>query len=64
MRLIPLLLLGLARAQCDEQAVLGRLIRSAYSRLIAVHCATGENESKTKRLSMIDNPIEANSLFW
>ena len=71
MRFIPLLTLVVSsisgsedQFQCDQKAVLGRLLRSAYSRLIAVHCATGDNETKTKRLSLIDSPLEANAMFW
>ena len=50
--------------QCNEQEQLAKLIRSAYSRLLAVHCSTGESEAKTKRLSHIFNPIDANNIFW
>ena len=71
MRIIPLLTLLVSsisglddQFQCDQKALLGRLLRSAYSRLIAVHCATGDNETKTKRLSLIDSPLEANAMFW
>ena len=50
--------------QCNEKEQLAKLIRSAYSRLLAVHCSVGESEAKTKRLSHIFNPIDANNIFW
>ena len=70
MRILPLItIVSVATSAnttntCDQRALLGRLLRSAYSRLIAVHCATGDNETKTKRLSLIDSPLEANAMFW
>ena len=66
MRILPLIaIVSVARTEtCNQRALLGRLLRSAYSRLIAVHCATGDNETKTKRLSLIESPLEANAMFW
>ena len=55
---------ALPSPRCDKIDALGRLARSAYSRLVAVHCATGESETKTKRLSHVFNPIFTNNIFW
>jgi len=70
-KMLPLwaLLLGTAcggvpeRQSCNVQNALGSVVRTAYARLLAVHCATGVNEQKTSHLYDLFEPLDAISTF-
>ena len=48
---------------CNARDKLAQLIRAAHSRLLAVHCAKGPAETKTKRLPHTFNLVDANNIF-